>query len=115
GSICNGTRWISGAVLSDVTAIQKNGKKTMIAPHATASMTSQRTCARVMARVSREGDSIEGALLELIASRRPQARSVFDGFSAESPLQQGHRHQRDEHEDRDHRGIAEAEEFERRA
>ena len=37
------TRWISGAVFSDVTAIQKNGKKTTMAPPATASATSQRT------------------------------------------------------------------------
>jgi hypothetical protein len=42
GAICSGTRWISGAVFSDVTAIQKNGKNTMIAPQATARVMSQR-------------------------------------------------------------------------
>jgi hypothetical protein len=35
GAICSGTRWISGAVFSDVTAIQKKGKKTTMAPQAT--------------------------------------------------------------------------------
>src|SRR5258706_5502159 len=40
-----------GAVLSDVTAIKKKGKKRIVAPHATASARSQRkrTCRRVRA------------------------------------------------------------------
>src|SRR5437667_12401781 len=51
GAICSGTRWISGALLSEVTAIQKKGKKTTMAPQAIARARSQRkrTCRKVRA------------------------------------------------------------------
>src|SRR5207237_6492955 len=43
-----------------------------------------------------------------------RAGSILDRLAEDSPLQQRHRHQRDEYEDRHDRRIAEAEEFERR-
>src|SRR6185436_6003509 len=83
---------------------QKNGKNTMIAPQATARVMSQRMCTCLSVRPVREGMAADAAM-ELMPS-------ILDGLAEESPLQQGHHHQRDEDEDRHDGRFTEAEEFE---
>src|SRR5439155_18142560 len=56
----------------------------------------------------------EGGAGRQLGSFSTGGSSVLDGFSEDSPLQQGDRHERDEHEDRHDRGVAESEEFEGR-
>ena len=72
--------------MSEVIAIQKNGKKIMMAPQATARVMSQRTWTSPMVTVAREEGSLDAAM-ELMSCPTPDAISSQETPCASAVLQ----------------------------